>query len=411
MNCHGTSDSPSAAQIKDGGKKMPAGAAQIKYAEELREAGALRNKSGYILALETFLQGAEAELGELHRLLDSRTLKIDELTLQVQERDATLDSLRAPTYDIVSAMSSHLSETTPGVQEVENANRDILMEECVEAIEADAGDAELAAAEKWVAGGPKKRRTVEVESRCQGTTIGGGSSPLRRCSRSKLGDSSYCKSHSAAKETAKATAAADAQILREGKFWAAKLADEKAAAEAKTAELHKGLKRASKITKLAEMKTAKLAAKEASKVAKLAEAEAAKASKLAAKEASKATKLAEKEAAKATKLAAKEASKAAKLAEKETAKAAKPKRPTPPFALWQMDNPEAIARAVLVDRAAAAAAAAATEPATSYLTTAGRLWKALPTETKEHYKQMTRLQRDENAAIAALAALSEDWDL
>ena len=49
------------------------------------------------------------------------------------------------------ASMSPLPESTSETRKAKNAGRDLLMEECAEAIEVDAGDAELAAAEKWVA--------------------------------------------------------------------------------------------------------------------------------------------------------------------------------------------------------------------------------------------------------------------
>ena len=310
-----------------------------------------------------------AENGQLHELLELRYTEIAFLQGQVAERDATLRSLRTPVYDILAAVSSHIGNTTDLASKAKAENRDLLMEECEEAISADNGGAELAAVEKWVTETTKPSRTVPApENRCQGICASG-----TQCSRSHCHASVFCKTHLKMESTKLNPSSPDSG------------GDEKAKAATKTA--NRVEREAVKATKAA----AKLAERAAAQATKLAEREAAKAVKLAEKEAKAATKLAEKEAKAAAKLAEKEA----KAAAREAAKAVKPKRPTPPFALWQSEAKTEIAAAVSADTTR--------DP---YLTVAARLWKALPEKTRLHYKEQSKTQRIESTAASALAELS-----
>ena len=310
-----------------------------------------------------------AENGQLHELLELRYTEIAFLQGQVAERDATLRSLRTPVYDILAAVSSHIGNTTDLASKAKAENRDLLMEECEEAISADNGGAELAAVEKWVTETTKPSRTVPApENRCQGICASG-----TQCSRSHCHASVFCKTHLKMESTKLNPSSPDSG------------GDEKAKAATKTA--NRVEREAVKATKAA----AKLAERAAAQATKLAEREAAKAVKLAEKEAKAATKLAEKEAKAAAKLAEKEA----KAAAREAAKAVKPKRPTPPFALWQSEAKTEIAAAVSADTTR--------DP---YLTVAARLWKALPEETRLRYKEQSKTQRIESTAASALAELS-----
>ena len=278
-----------------------------------------------------------AENDQLHCLLELRNAEIAFLRGQIDERDATLRSLRAPVYDILGAISSHLGNTTDMASKAKAEDRDLLMEECEESIEANNGDAELAAAEKWATETTKSVRKVPApENRCQGICSSG-----IQCSRSSSPESSFCKTHLKMNTKASNTSSPDSE------------GDDKKA-------------------------------KAATKTAKLVEREAVKATKAAAK-------LAERAAAQATKLAEKEA----KAAEREAAKALKPKRPTPPFALWQSHAKEEIAAQVAAD-----------QTGRHYLTIVGGLWKALPFAERERFQEMTKAQRADNNAAAALIDLS-----
>ena len=310
-----------------------------------------------------------AENGQLHELLELRYTEIAFLQGQVAERDATLRSLRTPVYDILAAVSSHIGNTTDLASKAKAENRDLLMEECEEAISADNGGAELAAVEKWVTETTKPSRTVPApENRCQGICASG-----TQCSRSHCHASVFCKTHLKMESTKLNPSSPDSG------------GDEKAKAATKTA--NRVEREAVKATKAA----AKLAEREAAKAVNLAEKEAKAAVNLAEKEAKAAAKLAEKEAKAAAKLAEKEA----KAAAREAAKAVKPKRPTPPFALWQSEAKTEIAAAVSADTTR--------DP---YLTVAARLWKALPEETRLHYKEQSKTQRIESTAASALVELS-----
>ena len=259
-----------------------------------------------------------AENGQLHELLELRYTEIAFLQGQVAERDATLRSLRTPVYDILAAVSSHIGNTTDLASKAKAENRDLLMEECEEAISADNGGAELAAVEKWVTETTKPSRTVPApENRCQGICASG-----TQCSRSHCHASVFCKTHLKMESTKLNPSSPDSG------------GDEKAKAATKTANR------------------------------------------------------VEREAVKATKAAA-------KLAEREAAKAVKPKRPTPPFALWQSEAKTEIAAAVSADTTR--------DP---YLTVAARLWKALPEETRLRYKEQSKTQRIESTAASALVELS-----
>ena len=278
-----------------------------------------------------------AENDQLHCLLELRNAEIAFLRGQVDERDATLRSLRAPVYDILGAISSHLGNTTDMASKAKAEDRDLLMEECEESIEANNGDAELAAAEKWATETTKSVRKVPApENRCKGICSSG-----TQCSRSSSPESSFCKTHLKMNTKASNTSSPDSE------------GDEKKA-------------------------------NAATKAAKLVEREAVKATKAAAK-------LAERAATQATKLAEKEA----KAAEREAAKALKPKRPTPPFALWQSHAKEEIAAQVAAD-----------QTGRHYLTIVGGLWKALPFAERERFQEMTKAQRADNNAAAALIGLS-----
>ena len=311
-----------------------------------------------------------AENDQLHCLLELRNAEIAFLRGQVDERDATLRSLRAPVYDILGAISSHLGNTTDMASKAKAEDRDLLMEECEESIEANNGDAELAAAEKWATETTKSVRKVPApENRCKGICSSG-----TQCSRSSSPESSFCKTHLKMNTKASNTSSPDSE------------GDEKKAnAATKAAKLVE--REAVKATKAA----AKLAERAATQATKLAEKEAKAAAKLAEREAKAAAKLAEKEAKAAAKLAEKEA----KAAEREAAKALKPKRPTPPFALWQSHAKEEIAAQVAAD-----------QTGRHYLTIVGGLWKALPFAERERFQEMTKAQRADNNAAAALIGLS-----
>jgi hypothetical protein len=287
-----------------------------------------------------------AENAHLHYLLDSRSAEIALLRRQVDERDATLVSFREPVYDILSAVTGHVGNTTDVASEAKAANRDLLMEECEEAIAADDGDAELAAVEEWVTETPaptKPTRNLPPHAqRCAGICASGDQCSRRHChAQYPHGDEShFCRIH---------------------------LNMVEAATE-----------------------------KEAAKATKLAEIEATKATKLAEIEAAKATKAAEKEAAKATKLAEKKAKADAKLAEKAFGfGCTKSKCPTPPFALWRSDAKTQIAEAVAADTS--------DDP---YLSIVARLWKALPDATRDYYKEQTKTLRSEGVVAAVLAEMS-----
>jgi hypothetical protein len=313
-----------------------------------------------------------AENAHLHYLLDSRSAEIALLRRQVDERDATLVSFREPVYDILAAVTGHVGNTTDLASEAKAANRDLLMEECEEAIAADDGDAELAAVEEWVAETPAPtkptRHLPPHAQRCAGICASGD-----QCSRRHGDESHFCRIHLNMAEAATEKEAAKA----------AKLAEKEVAKATKLAE-----KEAAKATKLAE--------KEAAKATKLAEIEATKATKLAEIEAAKATKAAEKEAAKATKLAEKKAKADAKLAEKAFGfGCTKSKCPTPPFALWRSDAKTQIAEAVAADTS--------DDP---YLSIVARLWKALPDATRDYYKEQTKTLRSEGVVAAVLAEMS-----
>jgi hypothetical protein len=331
-----------------------------------------------------------AENAHLHYLLDSRSAEIALLRRQVDERDATLVSFREPVYDILSAVTGHVGNTTDVASEAKAANRDLLMEECEEAIAADDGDAELAAVEEWVTETPAPtkptRHLPPHAQRCAGICASGDQCSRRHChAQYPHGDEShFCRIHlnmveaATEKEAAKAT----------------KLAEIEAAKATKLAEIE-----TAKATKAAEKeaaKAAKLAALACLRVAEAAEKEAAKATKLAEKEAAKATKAAEKEAAKATKLAEKKAKADAKLAEKAFGfGCTKSKCPTPPFALWRSDAKTQIAEAVAADTS--------DDP---YLSIVARLWKALPDATRDYYKEQTKTLRSEGVVAAVLAEMS-----
>jgi hypothetical protein len=306
-----------------------------------------------------------AENAHLHYLLDSRSAEIALLRRQVDERDATLVSFREPVYDILAAVTGHVGNTTDVASEAKAANRDLLMEECEEAIAADDGDAELAAVEEWVTETPAPTRHLPPHAqRCAGICASGDQCSRRHChDQYPHGDEShFCRIHLNMAEAATEKEAAKA----------AKLAEKEAA------------------------KAAKLAEKEAAKATKLAEIEATKATKLAEIEAAKATKAAEKETAKATKLAEKKAKADAKLAEKAFGfGCTKSKCPTPPFALWRSDAKTQIAEAVAADTS--------DDP---YLSIVARLWKALPDATRDYYKEQTKTLRSEGVVAAVLAEMS-----
>ena len=236
-------------------------------------------EASYTTTAACFVMQMEQENTHLHGLLDKRNTRIEELEAQVAERDATIASLGEPVHDILAAMHAHL-----------NPSRDLLMEECEEAIDADNGAAELAAAEKWSTsttkrGKPRKPHTVAAEEhRCHGTKGDG-----ERCTRTATCGDGFCKKHSDGESTPPSSPT---------------VSDEK----------------------------------EAKKAAKLAEREAKKAAKARERAAKKAAKLAEK---------------AAKLAEKEAKKATRKPRATPPMAIWQKENAAEIKQAVAQDTSGA----------------------------------------------------------
>ena len=277
-------------------------------------------EASYTTTAACFVMQMEQENTHLHGLLDKRNTRIEELEAQVAERDATIASLGEPVHDILAAMHAHL-----------NPSRDLLMEDCEEAIDADNGAAELSAAEKWVTsttkrGKVRKPHTVPAdEHRCRGTKGDG-----ERCTRTATCGDGFCKKHSDGESTPPSSPT---------------VSDDK----------------------------------EAKKATKLAEREAKKAAKLDEKEAKKAAKLAEREAKKATKLAEREANKAAKLAEKEAKKATRKPRATPPMAIWQKENAAEIKQAVAQDTSGA-----------KRMAIVGRLWKALAPEIQDRYKALSK---------------------
>ena len=148
-------------------------------------------EASYTTTAACFVMQMEQENTHLHGLLDKRNTRIEELEAQVAERDATIASLGEPVHDILAAMHAHL-----------NPSRDLLMEECEEAIDADNGAAELAAAEKWSTsttkrGKPRKPHTVAAEEhRCHGTKGDG-----ERCTRTATCGDGFCKKHSDGEST------------------------------------------------------------------------------------------------------------------------------------------------------------------------------------------------------------------
>ena len=148
-------------------------------------------EASYTTTAACFVMQMEQENTHLHGLLDKRNTRIEELEAQVAERDATIASLGEPVHDILAAMHAHL-----------NPSRDLLMEDCEEAIDADNCDAELAAAEKWSTsttkrGKARKPHTIAAEEhRCHGTKGDG-----ERCTRTATCGDGFCKKHSDGEST------------------------------------------------------------------------------------------------------------------------------------------------------------------------------------------------------------------
>ena len=199
----------------------------------------MTTEASYTTTAACFVMQVEQENTHLHGLLDKRNTRIEELEAQVAERDATIASLGEPVHDILAAMHAHL-----------NPSRDLLMEDCEEAIDADNCDAELAAAEKWSTsttkrGKARKPHTIAVEEhRCHGTKGDG-----ERCTRTATCGDGFCKKHSDGESTPPSSPTVSAE--KEAKK-AAKLAEKEAKKAAKLAE--KEAKHAEKETKKATRK-------------------------------------------------------------------------------------------------------------------------------------------------------------
>ena len=180
-------------------------------------------EASYTTTAACFVMQMEQENTHLHGLLDKRNTRIEELEAQVAERDATIASLGEPVHDILAAMHAHL-----------NPSRDLLMEDCEEAIDADNGAAELSAAEKWVTsttkrGKVRKPHTVPAdEHRCRGTKGDG-----ERCTRTATCGDGFCKKHSDGESTppSSPTVSDDKEAKK-----ATKLAEREANKAAKLAE-------------------------------------------------------------------------------------------------------------------------------------------------------------------------------
>ena len=170
------------------------------------------------------------------------------------------------------------------------------------------------------------------------------------------------------------------------------------AAEKAKAKAEREAKKAKKEAERVELK----AKKDAEKALKKAEREA----KMTIEAAEKAQKKAEKQVAKEAKIAAEKAQRQAKKEEKKAQRQAKKeaekaqkgpaKRATPPMAIWQRENKDAISAQVKTDTSG-----------DKYMVIVGRIWKTLGEDVQLRYKELSKAEKQTLDAAAAPPAT--DW--
>ena len=157
------------------------------------------------------------------------------------------------------------------------------------------------------------------------------------------------------------------------------------AAEKAKAKAEREAKKAKKEAERVELK----AKKDAEKALKKAEREA----RMTIEAAEKAQKKAERQVAKEAKIAAEKAQRLAQKEEKKEAEKAQKgpaKRATPPMAIWQRENKEAISAQVKTDTSG-----------DKYMVIVGRIWKTLDEDVQLRYKELSKAEKQTLDAAAA----------